>query len=288
MLSPSKRPFVGILAFLVVLFIMPIGHAVMVLIEILFGKEYQYVAAVALGLIGVVFLFLGTKQEKETTATWMGFFAGILLWTGWVEFSYVYFAHHLAIAPLMEKGKVITKPEYLLMPSTIGLLFATFLYFFFNKETRCHFIKWFHRHLKLNLGAPTSSKNRNYAGITAMETIYIFWLFYVLLLIAYDPRLLGDRHPVTYAIFFGSLLWSLYLFVRLIKISKMPHAVRYAIPTVVIFWNSVEILARWGFFKEIWIHPGEYKLELSLIFAAFVGMTILTLLTPQEKPTESK
>lgn len=231
---------------------------------------------------------LGTKQEKETTATWMGFFAGILFWTGWVEFSYVYFAHYLAIEPLMENGKVVTKPEYLLMPSTIGLFFATFLCFFFNKETRCHCIKWFHRHLKLNLGAPTSSKNRNFATITAMETIYIFWLFYVLLLIAYDPGLLGDRHPVTYTIFFGSLLWSLYLFIRLIKITKMPHAVRYAIPTVVIFWNSIEILARWGFFKEIWIHPGEYKLELSLVFAAFVGMTILTPLTPQEKLTESK
>lgn len=288
MLSPNKRPFVGILAFLVVLFIMPIGHAVMVLIELLFGKGYQYVAAVALGLIGVIFLFIGAKQKEETTATWLGFFAAIFIWTGWVEFSYVYFADHLGIEPLTENGEIVTKPEYLLMPSAIGLLFATFFCFFFNGETRCHFIRWFHRNLRLNLGVPTSNRSRNFATITALETIYIFWLFYTLLLLAYDPKLFGDRHPVTYSIFFGSLLWSLYLFIRLIRITKMPHAVRYAIPTVVIFWNSVEILARWGFFKEIWIHPGEYKLELSLIFAAFIGVTILTLLTPQEKPSELK
>ena len=53
----------------------------------------------------------------------------------------------------MENGEVATKPEYLMMPSSIGIFLATALYFFFNKDTRCHFFRWFHRHLKLKLRA---------------------------------------------------------------------------------------------------------------------------------------
>ena len=110
----------------------------------------------------------------------------------------------------------------------------------------------------------------NVARITAIETIYVIWTFYVLLMIAYDPVLFGNYHWFTYCIFFGSLIWSVFLFLRLIRINKIALAVRYAIPTVVIFWNSIEILGRWNFFEEIWIMPEEYSLELTLIFLAFI------------------
>ena len=53
------------------------------------------------------------------------------------------------------------------------------------------------------------------------------------------------------------------------------HAIRYAIPTVVIFWNFVEILGRWNFFKEFWIHPFEYTFELLLILIILIGLTVL-------------
>ncbi len=113
----------------------------------------------------------------------------------------------------------------------------------------------------------------------------MLWFFYIVLLLVYDKTLLGDRHPVTYALFAGSLIWSLYLFIRLIKFSKMAMAVRYAIPTVIIFWNAVEILGRWNFFKEIWIEPMNYALEMGLIFFAFVIVTLLTLFTPKKQKT---
>ncbi len=125
----NKKPFVGLLAFLVVLFTMPLGHTAMILMEKIFGSEFQYLAATILGLIGLVFLWIGTYRESETSTTWLGFFAGVFIWTGWVEFSFIYFAHHVNIAPLIDNGEVITKPEYLLMPSSIGLLLATGIYF---------------------------------------------------------------------------------------------------------------------------------------------------------------
>lgn len=282
-MSLNKKPIVGILAFIVVLFTMPLGHTLMILMEKIFGQEYQYVAATLLGMVGFIFLLIGLKKENETAMTWLGFFAGLFIWTGWVEFSFIYFANHLDVQPLIENGEVITKPEYLVLPSSIGLFLATVLYFFFRRETRCKFFNWFHRNFKMGLYPTDKSRKRNFAIITAIETIYILWAFYILLMIVYDPGIFGDRHLATYIVFWGSLIWSLYLILRLLKYSRMAKAVRYAIPAVIIFWNSVEILGRWDFFKEIWVHPGEYNLELLLIFGAFIGVTVLIIFTPERE-----
>ncbi|OWR78128.1 hypothetical protein SJDPG11_01170 [Porphyromonas gingivalis SJD11] len=57
----------------------------------------------------------------------------------------------------------------------------------------------------------------------------------------------GDRHPVAYVVAFGSLFCALYLFARLIRYKRTGSAIRYAVPTVIIFWNFVEILRRASF-----------------------------------------
>jgi len=197
-----------------------------------------------------------------------------------VEFGFVWAARHVGVPPLVENGEIVTKPEYLIMPSSIGLLFATMLYFLFNGQTRCHFFFWLQRKLKLKITRTTSGTRRNFAIITAMETFYIMWFFYILLLIVYNKNILGDRHPATYAVFVGSLTWSLFLFFRLLKYQKIAPAIRYAIPTVVIFWNAVEILGRWDFFKEIWIEPMNYMLEMGLILLAFIVVSVAAMIVP--------
>lgn len=284
----NKKPFIGILSFAAVLFAMPLGHALMIMIERILGETWKFPGAALLGFLGLVLLIVGSAKENETPATWYGFFAGIFLWTGWVEFSFVYFAQHLAIPPLMENGEIITKPEYLIMPSSAGLFLSTVAFFLVYGQTKCRFFKWLQRHFKLKIASAQISSKRNFAAITAMETMYIMWAFYIVLLIAYDKTILGDRHPVTYFIFIGSLIWSLYLFIRLIKFNKMAPAVRYAIPTVIIFWNSVEILARWKFFKEIWIEPQHYILEMILILLAFIGITVFSVLMPDKQAKKSE
>ena len=277
-----NRPFIGILAFLIVLFTMPLGHALMIMVEKLLGHAYQYYGAVLLGVLGTILLGVGAKSDKEAKATWLGFFGAILVWTGWVEFAFVWSAHHVGVQPLVENGEIVTKPEYLIMPLSIGLLFSSMLYFLFNGTTRCNFFTWFRRRLKLKLPNANVEKKRNFAVITAMETIYIMWFFYILLLIVYDKSILGDQHPATYGVFVGSLTWSLYLFIRLIKFRKIAPAIRYAIPTVVIFWNAVEILGRWNFFYEIWIEPMNYVLEMALILMAFIVVSIAAMKTPKK------
>jgi len=264
------KPFIGILAFLIVLFTMPLGHAAMIIMEKIFTHEYVFLAALILGLIGVVLLIFGVRNKNETKATFYGLFSGLFIWTGWIEFAFVYIAQKYNVSPLIENGEVITKPEYLIMPSSIGFLAAFLIYFLFSGKTQCKFFTWWQKLFKIDrITIAGVNKNRSLALITAMEMIMILWTFYMVLLILYDQTFFGDRHPLAYIIAFGSLLWSLYLFSRLIKIKKWAYALRYSIPTVVIFWNFVEILGRWNIFKEIWIEPGKYWIEMLLIFFVF-------------------
>lgn len=203
-------------------------------------------------------------------------FGGELLWTGWVEFSFVFTAQHLGIPHLEEGGEITTKAEYLIMPSSLGLLFATMVFYLFNNQTRCNFFMWFNRNLKLNINVAPANKKRNFAIITALETIYITWFFYIFLLVIYDKSLLGDTHPVTYFSFAVFIIWSIYLILRLLKITRMPYAVRYAIPTVIIFWNAIEILGRWNFFEEVWIEPEKYIFETIMIIGGFIIAGIIS------------
>ncbi|NTW73102.1 MAG: hypothetical protein HGA49_12795, partial [Eubacteriaceae bacterium] len=66
-------------------------------------------------------------------------------------------------------------------------------------------------------------------------------------------------------------------FVKLLKISNLAYAIRYAIPTVLIFWNFVEILGRWNVFTEIWIQPSKYVLEIVLMTLVFLILMLSVL-----------
>lgn len=272
-----KKPITGILAFLIVLFAMPLGHAVMIIMEKAFGDEYVFIAAVTMGFAGLLFLVLGYLSKNETKATFWGLFASLFIWTGWVEFSFVYFAKRFGIDPLIANGEVVTKPEYLLMPSSLPFLVIFVLYYFFGSKTGCSFFNWLQRQFKVSGIIEYKPVKRNMALTTFMELTMLLWTFYLVLLFAYDENFFGDRHPVTYILAFGSLFWSIYLFMRLVKISAMGRAIRYSIPTVIIFWNFVEILGRWDLFKELWVEPQKYRLEMLLTLIVFIILLVISL-----------
>ena len=255
----------GVFAFIIVLLFMPIGHALMILNEGIFEHQ-KFIGAFVIGLIGAFSLVWGIiKNHNKSVATIMGLLAGILVWTGWVEFSFVWIAEKLEVAPLMENGEIATKPEYLVMMSSLGLL-LTLLVFFVFSNTKCQFFNWFQKVFKLRARiSKTGSNSKLTAMVTFIETIMILWTFYIVLLLVYDKDIAGDKHPATYIVAFGSLFWSLYLFLNLIRINKYDYAIRYAVPTVIIFWNFIEVIGRWNLFKEIWVHPFEHWLENSII-----------------------
>lgn len=267
----------GVLAFLVVLLLMPLGHTLMILVEKLFA-DLMFLNAFLVGLSGLGLLLVGVLQNhNKVTATVLGLLAGVLVWTGWIEFSFVWVAQKLNVAPFMEGGEVATKPEYLVMMSSLGLL-CTFMLLFLFAKNRCQFFNWFQRRLRLKAFLKMNNGfEKPLALTTFIELVMVIWTFYIVLLLVYDPDIAGDSHPLTYVVAFGSLFWSLYLFLKLIRIRKFDYAVRYAIPTVVIFWNFVEVLGRWDLFKEIWVHPFEHSLEVGIIFGLlllFIGLYI--------------
>ncbi len=180
-----RPPFIGLLACLLVLVVQALGHTVMIVMEDVFGEEYVYQIAGAMGLMGAFMLWYGMKHPNEVVATWMGFWAGTFLWTGWVEFAFVWNAAYLGVPDLMDPafpGEPATKAEYLVMMSSVGILLATLLFFVFNKETKCNMFIWMQRNLKMRTGKPSAGHERNFAAITCLETIYVIWFFYVVLL----------------------------------------------------------------------------------------------------------
>lgn len=271
-----KKPLIGIVAFLIVLLTMPLGHAAMIIMEKSFGHEYIYHAALLLGIIGFSLIVWGVIINKETKSTFLGLFGGLFIWTGWIEFAFVYYANRFHVAPLMENGEIVTKPEYLIMPSSVGFWAILMMFYFLSSKSGCKFFNWFQKKLKVRNTVKLKPVSHNFTMTTLMELTAILWTFYLVLLFIYDSNFLGDRHPVTYIIAFGSLLWSGYLFTRLMKINKLGYAIRYAIPTVIIFWNFVEILGRWDIYKEIWIEPGKYWFEMIIIFIVFVLLILIT------------
>jgi hypothetical protein len=278
-----RPPFVGLLAFFVVFIMQGLGHTQMVLMEAIFGEQYVYQSAFATGLIGAVGLYFAMRSKGEVAATWLGFFAGTCLWTGWVEFCYVWSANVLNVPDLMDKyaaGQIATKAEYLVMMSSAGVLLATMAPLLLNRETKCNMFVWFQRRLKLRTGRPSHGYERNFGYVTCLETIYVVWFCYLALLFIYDENILGDRHPVTYGIFFVTTAWSIYLIQRLVQMWKVTTAVRYAIPTAVIAYSAYEIIGRWNLFTDIWVHPGQYWLELTLILGALVVAAAVAVFTP--------
>ncbi len=270
-----KKPFVGIIAFVVILMSMALGHTAMIIMEKVLGHSYVYHAAIILGFVGLAFLIWGMIIKDNNKATLLGLFAGLFIWTGWIEFAFVYFANTLQVPPLMEDGEIVTKAEYLIMPSTIGLWAVFMIYYFFGTKTGCTFFTWFQKRLKIANPQKMQPAISNVAMTTFMELIMILWTFYLLLLFVYDKSFAGDDSILAHIVAYGSLFWSLYLFKNLIQKSNIGYAVRYAIPTVIIFWNFVEILGRWNVFKEIWVHPFDYALEMGIILVVMIVLTFI-------------
>lgn len=275
-----SKPFVGIIAFIVVLFSMPLGHALMAIINAFMGDAYKYHGAIFISLIGVALLIFSVRTKSELTQTFQGLFAGILLWTGFVEYSFIVYADHLGIDHLLVGGDIVTKAEYLVMPSSIGLLIAISVNYIFSPDTRCRLFIVMRKVMGLKI-ASNPQKERNYAVATSLEIIFILWTFYLMLLLVYDDALGGDRSAFTYTALFFSMILSGYLMWRLLQYKKMGAAIRYAIPTVIIFWNCLEIIARWEMVTEIWNHPMEYTLEILLILGAFIAVIFLVLYVPR-------
>lgn len=261
-----------IASFLLVLFAMPLGHALMILMEKFMSEGAMHVAGFAMGFVGLILVIIGVFVKGDTRQTLWGLFGGLLFWTGWVEFLFLYYARRYGVPPEIENGVVVTKPEYLIMPASFGLWMMVMTMYVFSTKNGCDLITWiqkvcFRSKRKVMVVQPMT---RHTSIVTFMELNMMLWGLYLLLMFCYDKRFLGDHHPVTFLVGLVCLIGSLLMLRRQLRIASWGANIRMAIATVIVFWTPVEILGRINFFKEFWVEPEKYRLQMIAILAVFI------------------
>ena len=261
-----------IASFLLVLFAMPLGHALMILMEKFMSEGAMHVAGFMMGLAGLVMVIVGVFVKGDTRQTLWGLFGGLLFWTGWVEFLFLYYARRYGVQPEIENGVVVTKPEYLIMPASFGLWMMVMTMYVFSTKNGCDLITWiqkvcFRSKRKVVVVQPMT---RHTSIVTFMELNMMLWGLYLLLMFCYDKNFLGDHHPVTFLVGLVCLIGSLLMLRRQLHIASWGANIRMAIATVIVFWTPVEILGRINFFKEFWVEPEKYRLQMIAILAVFI------------------
>ena len=274
--NPKRHWGKALISFFVVLFAMPLGHALMVLMEHCLETSALHYAAFFMGLVGLVVVIGGVFIRGDLKQTLCGLFGGLLYWTGWVEFLFQYYANRWGTQPEIENGVVVTKPEYVILPATFGMFMLFVVIYLFSTRSGCCFFNWLQRrifHSKREF-LPPPARMRHPAVVTFLELNVMMWACYLVLMFCYDKAFLGDHHPVTFLVGICCLLSAIYMFwYKLLPMSSWGAGIRMAIATVIIFWTPVEILGRINFFKEIWIQPLQYVPQMVVILAAFLLLT---------------
>jgi len=276
-----KRHWVKtIISFLMVLFTMPLGHALMIIMNKTMTPTAVHYAAFIMGAVGLLIVIRGVFVKGDTKQTLHGLFGGLLFWTGWVEFLFQYYALRWGTQPEIENGVVVTKPEYLILPATFGLWMMIMTLYIFSTQNGCLFMNWCQRVLFRDKKSQIVARpmTRHVSIITFMELNMILWSSYLLLMFCYDKNFLGDHHPVTFALGAACFVGALCIIERQSRLSQWGANIRMAIPAVIVFWTPVEILGRINFFKEIWIEPQKYAtpmLTMLTVFVVLLGYIII-------------
>ncbi len=244
-----------------------IGHIIMVLIE-KYNPAMKYDFAWSCAIAGIIVIYLTKYFKSDGWQSFFGILGGLSLWFAF-EYSLMYGGDRLGVTYTWNGSY----PEYRMMKWTFMMLIMVFTYLLFQESVRCNFIFFLRRKLRLMKGAVATGKVDNYGPRSAFEYIMVTWTFYVLLLIAYDEQIFGIYSWFTYLLFFASFSVFFYLCYKLLGYDRFGANLRYALPTVTILWNDVEILAKWGMLKEPWVHI-NWPI-MSIIIAGFCISTYL-------------
>lgn len=311
-MSPNIYPLRTATSFLLVLFTMPLGHALMILMEHSLPPSALHYCAFSMGTVGFLITIVGIFIKGDTRQTMYGFFGALLFWTGWVEFLLAYYAQRYGVhCDLVGNGIVQTtttyvngigvsheylingipmeqyttselrairgsRAEYLIMPSSFGFFMMFALIYIFSIRTGCHAINWCQKKLFRDKRDIVVARpiTRHISIVTFMELTTMMWLSYLVLMFCYDPVFLGDSHLVTIIVAIVCTVGSLFMLRRELHIRSWGANIRMAIATVIVFWTAVEIVARNGYITEIWVAPMKHVLEMTAILIAFIGLGI--------------
>jgi hypothetical protein len=271
-----RKPWVGLLGLAVGFLTQPLGHTAYKVLEAAFGAQVYWAAGVT-GVVGLVIIWNGLKHE-ELKATWMGMLGGWVLWIGWFEYSFKFFSTlysvpGFAVEPAVQGGYVAA-PQANMLQATVTIMLALLIvYGIFNLQTKCNFMRFFHRNLKFSPGLPTPDNKRSFARVTAMEVLFVTWFCYQFWLYAIYFGTRGVGMQVVMGLYAAWTAWALYLVYQCTQQIRVAAALRYGIGAGIVLWGSAEMPAHFGAYREYWLYPLEFpvfNLILSLIFVAGV------------------
>ncbi len=285
MIQKKKNWWKSIASFLLVLCTMPLGHAMMIIMEKTMTPAAVHCSAFCMGLAGLLLVIGGVFVKGDTRQTVCGLIGGLLFWTGWVEFLFQYYATRWGTQPEMENGEVVTRPEYLILPASFGMWMMVMTLYIFSTKNGCNFINWWQRMIlrshKNEIAARPMTHHTSI--VTFMELNMILWASYLLLMFCYDKNFLGDRHPITSIVAAGCLLGSIFIFRKQLKLSSWGANIRMAIATVIVFWVPVEVLGRLNFFHEFWVEPEKYATQIVSILVAFIVLMVYIMMAARKR-----
>lgn len=275
----------SIASFLLVLCTMPLGHAMMIIMENTMTPAAVHGSAFCMGFIGLLLVIGGVFVKGDTRQTVCGLIGGLLFWTGWVEFLFQYYATRWGTQPEMENGEVVTRPEYLILPASFGMWMMVMTLYIFSTKNGCNFINWWQRMILRSHKSEIAARPMTHhtSIVTFMELNMILWASYLLLMFCYDKNFLGDRHPITSIVAAGCLLGSIFIFRKQLKLSSWGANIRMAIATVIVFWVPVEVLGRLNFFHEFWVEPEKYATQIVSILVAFVVLMVYIMMAARKR-----
>jgi hypothetical protein len=276
-----RKPMLGLLGLAVGFLTQPLGHTVYKVNIAVFG-EYAVFSSIAMGVLGLVLVWRGLRAD-ELKATWMGMLGGWFLWMGWFEHSFKFYSDLYAVPgfPVEENGYVAA-PQANMLQATLPIMLALLLlYGVFNRQTKCNFMRWFHRNLGFSPGIPTPDNQRSFARIAAMEVLFVTWFCYLFWLYAIY---LGTRSPgvlIVMGLYLAWTIWAGYLVWKCTQQIRMAAALRYGIGAGIVLWGSAEMPAHFRVYREYWLYPAEYPLFNTIVAALFVVGVVLIARRPR-------
>ncbi len=134
----------AIASFLMVLFTMPLGHALMIIMEHVMNETVLHYSALLWGGGD------GHNYRRVCPRRYPPDAMGLLedcFWTGWVEFLFMYFANRFGTQPELDPvtGEIVTRPEYLILPASFGFWMMVMVMYLFSTKNGCNFINWWQR-----------------------------------------------------------------------------------------------------------------------------------------------
>lgn len=258
---------------------MPLIHLVARVLKDNYDGTELLAAGMAVGLVGFAMVVAGVFVKGDTRQTLLGLIGGLLYWTGWVDFLFMYYAARWGTQPETDpvSGAILSRPEYLLLPATFGMWAMVMTLYVFCSRNACNLINWVQSRLFRGSKRTIAARpmTRHTSIVTFMEIVMMLWSCYLLLMFCYDPHFLGRDHPLTFALGFGCLLSSPYVFRKQLRLCAWGANIRMATATLIVFWIAVESFSRTHILAKLASNPSAYPWHWAVAVLEIAGLVVI-------------